>query len=722
MSGRPDDGGGPRSLLPPGTAAAAAAPAAALIGALLATASPVAAQAPAADTVSAGTDTVPSTARRVGDLTVTVTRSPIRLENAAHAVSVVDAGDALGRERRTTLARALHTVPGLQVSDRRNFSLGDRVVLRGVGSRAQFGVRGIEVIVDGVPLTLPDGQTTLSNLDLGSAARIEVLRGPASALYGNASGGVIRVRSGGFADAPVAPTARVTLGQDGFRAEEIGGSGRVGGWDWLLHARHLETDGWRRHSAAETWRANLVARRRLDDGGELRAVVNVFDMPFGENPSSLPRERALAEPRAARDFVVAQGAGESASQAQAGVTLRTVVGDAVTLRTSGWAAGRDLRNPIPGRIIDLERLTGGLRVQASGPAATDPGLSWTAGLDAELQRDDRTEAENLGVGEDGGRAEAGAVLLDQLETVAYAAPFLRLRYRPAGTVTLTGALRLDAYRFEADDRRRVDGDDSGRREMTHVSPSIGVTWSPDADASLYANLATAFETPTTSELSNRPDGGAGFHPELDPQTTRSLETGVRLTPLRTLRLEASVYDAEVDRALVPREGPDEQVFFRNAGRVSRRGLEVRAAWRPLARWEGVLAYALQDYRFDRFRTQAGDFSGHDEPGVPGHRLDVSVSGRLAGRLRAEVDATWADAFPVNDANTAFDVSRRVLDLRLGWEGEAGRWRLSPFLGIDNVLDERYNASVVPNAFGGNYFEPAPGRRAFGGLEVRPPRP
>lgn len=702
MTGRaPDPGGRPRGVVP---AAAAAV--------LLAAALPTAAQ-----------ETPPDTAPRgVGDLTVTVTRTPVDLRRASHAVSVVDARRATARERRTSLAEVLHTVPGVQVSDRRNFSLGDRVVMRGVGSRAQFGVRGIKVIVDGVPLTLPDGQTTLTNLDLGSAARVEVLRGPASALYGNAGGGVLRVTSGGFADAPLAPTARLTAGQDGFRTQELGASGRAGGWDWLLHARHLETDGWRRHAAAETWRANLVARKRLGERGELRAVLNAFDMPFGENPSTLPRERALEEPRAARDFIVAQGAGESASQLQAGATLRTPLGGGLDLRASAWAAGRDLRNPIPGRIIDLERLTGGARVEVDGGPDRTPGVAWTAGLDAEVQRDDRRESENLGVGADGGRAEAGAVLLDQRETVAYAAPFLRVRARPSTALSLTGALRLDAYRFEADDRRLADGDDSGRREMAQISPSLGLAWTPREGTTLYANLATAFETPTTSELSNRPDGRAGFHPELDPQETRSLEAGVRLSLPGSVRVEAALYDAAVDRALVPREGPGGQVFFRNAGRLSRRGAELSTAWRPAPRWEAVLAYALQDYRFDRFRTADGDFSGNDEPGVPGHRVDASLTGTLPGALRLEVDATWVDAFPVDDANTAFDVSRRTVDLRLGREAAAGGWRLRPFLGIDNVLDERYNASVVPNAFGGNYFEPAPGRRVYGGLEVDLPRP
>lgn len=700
---------------------------AALAGVVLATAlcpGLAAAQAPAvADSGDAGRDTVPGhapadpPAYRAEDLTVTVTRSPRLLERAPYAVTVVDAGHEEAMERRTTLARSLRTVPGVQVADRRNFSLGDRVVLRGVGSRAQFGVRGIKVLMDGIPLTLPDGQATLSNLDLGSAGRIEVLRGPASALYGNASGGVIRVRSGGFTDRPAAVRTRVTAGQDGFLSEELEAAGRMGGWRWLAHARHLETDGWRRHSAAETWSANVVARRGLDDGGELRAVLNVFDMPFGQNPSSLPREEAFTNPRHARDFIVAQGAGESATQAQGGATLRLPMGEDGELRASGWLLGRDLRNPIPGRIIELDRLAGGLRLETGEEAGEGPALGWTAGLDAELQRDDRRESENLGIGSDGGSARAGPVLLDQRETVAFAAPFLRLQARLTPSLTLSSAVRLDAYRFRAEDRLLDDGDDSGERTMTRVSPSLGLTWSPGAAGTVYANLGTAFETPTTSELSNRPDGAGGLHPDLGPQDSRSLELGGRLSPIAPLRLEAALYDMQVVEALVPSEGPGGQVFFRNAGRLSRRGVEVRAAWRFLPHWEAVLAYAFQDYRYDAFPTPEGDFSGNDEPGVPPHRVDAGLEGDLPSGIRAEVEFTWVDAFPVDDGNTASDVSRRVLDLRLGWEGRIGGWELEPFVGLDNVLDERYNASVVPNAFGGNYYEPAPGRRAFGGVEV-----
>lgn len=655
-------------------------------------------------------------------LTVTVGRVEQRLRDAPFAVSVVDARTVRRAELGVSLEEPLQGVPGVVVARRHNFSLGDRLVVRGAGARSQFGVRGVEILMDGIPLSLPDGQATLSNLDLGSATRIEVLRGPASAFHGNAAGGVVSVTSGGFVPDGPAVRPRLELGSHGYRELEVEGAGRAAGFDLLVHAGRLETDGFREHSAAETYRANMVARRSLAGGGELRAVLNLFDMPFGENPSSLSREAAEEDPDSAREFIVSQGAGEEATQGQAGLTLSLPLGPSSRMRASAWGLGRELRNPIPGRIIDLERGAGGARLEVHGAAPeAGPSLRWTAGLDAELQRDDRLESENLGVPEGGDEARAGPLLLDQREEVAFLAPFLRLDANPLERVRLTGALRWDLYRFAVDDRRLDDGDASDVRHMDALSPTLGVSVDPGTAVDLYANLATAFETPTTSELSNRPDGAGGFHPDLEPQRTLGAEVGARGSHGDgTLGWEAAAYRARVHDALVPFEGADGSVHFRNAGEVLRRGFEARAGWRPGAGVEARLAYTLQAHRFETFTVDAMDLSGRRVPGVPEHRLFAAVGWTGPEGLGAEVRWTWTDAYPVDDANSATNPSSRVVDLRLRAEAELGSWRLRPFLGLDNVLDDRYNGSVVPNAFGERYFEPAPGRTFFLGAELVSP--
>lgn len=654
------------------------------------------------------------------EVVVTVTRRRTTLDRAPFAVSILDAEEALASERRESLADLLGSVPGVQVFDRRNEALGDRIVVRGAGARSQFGVRGVRVVVDGVPLTLPDGQTTLTNLDLGAAQDVEVLRGPAAALYGNAAGGVIRLRSGGFTGGPLRLRPRLTAGADGFRKEEAGAAARSGGVDWTVHAAHATSDGFREHASAETWRANLIARTDVG-ASRLRGVVNVYHTPFARNPSSLAFEDARERPRSVRPAVVEQGLGEEARQLQAGLSGRVPLGEGVRLEASAWGLGRELWNPIPSRVIDLDRAAGGARATVEGTAGGP--LSWTAGLEAGLQRDDRRERENLGIGPEGGRAREGELLLDQLEEVAYLAPFLRVSADLLPRLTVTGAARLDAYRFEASDALLADGDDSGARRLSRLSPTVGVSWRPARSAALYLNLSTAFETPTLSELSNRPDGGGGLDPDLGAERLVSWEAGARVrVPGARLEAEGALYEASVTAALVPYEGPGGTVYYRNAGEVSRTGVELRIGWRPRD-WLALTGTgAWQDHRFERFRTPEGRFDGRRVPGVPVHRARLAIEAGDDRGPGVRAALGWTDDYPVDDANDAHEPSYRVVELRGSWTVDRDGWRLRAFLAMDNVFGERYDGSIVPNAFGGRYYEPAPGRQLFGGIEVGLPGP
>ena len=119
-------------------------------------------------------------------------RAPLELP---YAVTIVRA-DSLAAVRRLSVDELLFAVPGVALANRQNPAQDPRVSIRGLGARTQFGVRGVRVLQDGVPITMPDGQTPVDALDIESADRIEVVRGSASSLYGNAAGGVIDVRSG----------------------------------------------------------------------------------------------------------------------------------------------------------------------------------------------------------------------------------------------------------------------------------------------------------------------------------------------------------------------------------------------------------------------------------------------------------------------------------------------------------------------------------------------
>jgi iron complex outermembrane receptor protein len=680
----------------------------------------VGAQGPPVSTDTTTPDTLPGdTVIPIAPIRVTVLRTPLRLSETPFAVTVErpeGAGPGL------TLAEALGSVPGLQVDNRYNFSQGDRLSVRGLGARAQFGVRGLKVLVDGIPATLPDGQTSLSHVDPLRIEGAEVVRGPASSLWGNAAGGVVQLETGppsGAASASVLAGAHGLVHWTG-EAGWGGGSGAsasgsdVAGWGASASASRLLYGGFRDHAAADKW----FGSARAEWTGErdaLRLVAHGVSY-HARNPGSLSDSLLAVDRTQAYGFNVVQKTGEAAEQAQVGLTWTRSFGSGGGLEVTAWALTRELDNPIPPVIIDLGRVAAGVRASVRGALAlAGRRVRWVTGVDAEGQWDDRQNFEN----EAGDR---GALVLDQTEAVAAVAPFLEVETPVAGPVSALAGLRWDRHVFTADDRMRVAGDPStdasGSRVMGQLSPSLGLV-AELGRVSVYGSVASSFETPTTTELVNRPTGGQGFNPELQPQRALSVEAGARAR-IGPGRVHVAAYRMRIRDALIPFEVPTEpgRTFFRNAGSAVHRGLELDA-WLALGAGFGArVGWTWVDARFDRFATADGDYAGNRVPGVAPHRVTGSLSWRGDG-ARLELAGRWVDAVPVTDANEARAPSYALLDLRGSSPPlQLGGTSLELFGGIDNLLDADYVASVVVNAFGGRYYEPGPGRAAYLGVRVR----
>jgi len=282
---------------------------------------------------------------------------------------------------------------------------------------------------------------------------------------------------------------------------------------------------------------------------------------------------------------------------------------------------------------------------------------------------------------------------------------------------VTAGIRYDYFRFEADDRLLTNGDQSGGRTLDAFSPSVGVTFAATPGLNIYGSVSTAYETPTTQELSNRPTGEGGFNTDLEPENLRTFEGGVRgLIDRWHLRYDLVGYASSLTNALVQYQREDEQDFYRNAGESSRRGLELLFDWRPVPRLTARLSYTYQRFRFVKFVTDAADYSGNREPGAPPQQVFAGVSYDASWGVRTSVDYRRNSAYFVDSANTFSNWAFNVVDLRFVWT-RTTVLDARPFIGIDNLLNERYNGSIVPNAFGNRYYEPSPGREVYGGLSL-----
>ncbi|MDA1094082.1 MAG: TonB-dependent receptor [Acidobacteria bacterium] len=663
--------------------------------------------------------------------TVTVTRTDQSLSVVPNSIAVVQRDQIEFAERRTSLDESLRGIPGLFVQNRRNYGLSGGIGISIRAPQPRFGLRGIAIIQDGIPITTADGTTEPGNVDLGSVGRIEVIRGPSSVLYGNSAGGVINLTTTFDRSRKLTIRPDVQFGSYGYNRQQIRADGGDAKTQFMFSASRFETDGFRANSAAEILQTNLLVRRELGPNTELRGVFNFNDTPYAESPSFLTEAEARREPLRdandvciagaclARGVALARNWGESARQGQGGLTLEHRFSETDRLRVTGWGMWRDLDAVGAFRNVTLGRNGFGFRSEyLGGTQAGTVGLDWAAGFDLSSQNDDRMEFGQVAPAVSGGRATKGALDIDQTEDVLSAGPFAQIGISPNDRVRFSAGVRWDHYDFTAGDRRLEDGDQSGDRTMSQVSPSVGVTFAAANGVNLFGNVATAYETPTTVELSQSPTGGGGFNQELGPQDLTSVEFGARglISPAR-LRYEATVFVSTVDNALVSFQNASEEVFFRNAGKSSRDGVELALDWVPTASFSTRVAYTYQDFVFEEFVVGGKDFAGNLEPGAPRHRMFFGANYTAPFGLRSGATVRWVDKFATNNANTVFNWSYTVVDLRFGYDGHWGGVDVRPFLGIDNLFDERYNSSIITNGLAGRFFEPSPDREFYVGLTI-----
>lgn len=651
-----------------------------------------------------------SAARRLDEIVVTAAGMPTAIGNAAYAVAR-NGTDVTRRARAGLgLSEPLHAIPGVQVDNRYNHALGERITVRGFGARTQFGVRGVRVMVDGIPATMPDGQTTLNHLDLGTIESVEVVRTPMAALFGNASGGVIAIRTAAPPAAQLAISSRLVTGSDGLMRRQLGTGGTTSAGSYLVHAGRLDYDGYRAHNSAGN---RYFAARTNSSVGPASLRLTFHHVSYDAlNPGALPDSILQRDRSAAFPSNVAQNTGESGRHSQAGVKVERALARYV-LTTSAHFVRRKLDNPIPPRIIRLSRRAGGARVSLGTAPSEAARLSWDAGVETAVQRDDRLNYANIA-------GEPGELTLSQEEQVRSNAVFLAARSQLTDRALLQVGLRGDITTFSVADRliNPFNPDDSGDRRMSSWNPSFGVAVRAAGETRIFLNLGTAFETPTTTELANRPDGAGGFNPGLEPQKTRSIEAGLNGVT-RLFYYQAVLYESRVTGALVPFEIPATpgRQYFRNAAATRHRGAELMVGGRVRGWAEARGAYTWTDARYRDYMLEGTSHDGKRLPGVAPHRIETLV--RIASRRAfMDLESRYQARVPTNDANSAHSGAYAIHGARAGltkmrWARLAG----SPFLGIENLFDRKYNSSVVVNAAGGRYYEPGPGRTLYVGLDL-----
>lgn len=656
-------------------------------------------------------------------ITVTATRVEAPEFSVPASIEVIE-GAAFNRDTLgVNLSEGLASVPGMVARDRQNYAQDTQVSIRGFGARASFGIRGISLYLDGIPASQPDGQGQIAHYHLATADRVEILRGPFSSLYGNASGGVIQMFTAeGQAQTKV--TAGAAAGAYDTWRGDVGASGKLGELAYNIGVTHFETDGFRDHSEAERDTINTRLDFPVSQNGKITVVGNYFDSPDTQDPQGLTRAQFDQDPTQSSSVAQVYNTRKSVEQAQGGLIYTHTLSKGHELRALAYGGRRQVEQflsvpPIAqgndtsgGGVIDLDNDYGGADMRWSWQGLIDGRpLVVVAGLEYDLLSQDRLGFENfVGAGANQQLGVRGALRRDETNDIQSFDQYVQANLELSDRWNAMLGFRNSKVRFESDDRyfSGANVDDSGKTDFSAFTPVVGLLFEATSDLNLYGAFGRGFETPTFAEAAYRTDGSSGLNLALAAARSSNSELGAKWRMNRIARLNTALFHVRTSDELVVASSSGGRTTYRNAGETLRQGAELLAEIRPWQKIEFLLSYTWIQAEFD---------NGNEIPGIPKSSVFAALNFGGESGFHAGLEGRYLSKVFVQDSNAEAAPSYGLLGALIGYRFDASWGRVSTFVRADNLLDEDYVGSVVVNQAQGRLYEPGPDLNVLGGLRV-----
>lgn len=717
---------------------------------------------------------------RLAPVVVTGTRVEQNSFDLPMSIDATDKEQIQEGQLKVNLSESSSRVPGVVINNRNNPAQDLAIQIRGFGARSAFGVRGVRLYADGIPMTMPDGQGQTGTFNLDTASRVEYLRGPFSALYGNSSGGVVQIFTEDGAKEPTISTG-MTFGSDNTQRYSLGLSGSGDGFDVVLNANTYTSDGFRDQS--DTHRESLHGKFnfKLSDDTKLTVVATALDQPDNKDPQGLDAAQLKANRRQAGTGSELYNTRVSRSHEQVGATVEHQLTSNDTVRLMGYYGQRQneqyqsvtvgaQRNDLQGGgVATIDRDFGGadLRWTHKGKIAENA-YSVTAGMNYDRMVDDRKGYENfisnralgaLPAGVDCGNI-ANAVVCgvkgnlrrDETNTARNFDQYLQGSVDLGQRFTFSGGLRHSKVRFENDDNyikntayTGVNPDDSGSLTFSETTPVIGAIFKLTDAVNLYANAGESFETPTFVEMAYKASG-SGLNLDLKPAKSRQYEAGIKAFLGDNTLLNAAVFSIDTDDEIVVQQQAAGRTVYQNVKSSERKGFELSLDSKFDHGLAAYLAYTYLDAEFSSSFTACRPFSGSQTAcnintpaaaGTPGNsggeliKSGADIPGTFKQTAYGELSWKYAplgfstalEARVNSKTYVAFKpeygkaAGYTVAAWRGGFTQNVDKWKFSEFLRIDNLFDVDYVGSVRVGDLNGRYYEPAPGRTWLLGLNA-----
>ena len=674
---------------------------------------------------------VPLAAQTLSEVVVSASRSEQRSFDAPAAIQSVDRATIEAAGPQVNLSESLNRVPGLTILSRQNYAQDLQVSIRGFGARSPFGIRGIRLLVDGIPATTPDGQGQGSSISLTSTDRIEVLRGPLAQMYGNSSGGVIQAFT---RDAPATPefSAAAYTGSFGLRRTDWQYAGRVGQYGLVADYSTFDIDGFRDNSKTERKQFNGKLSFDPFEKTHVNVVFNRFDMPLAQDPAGLTQAQLDADPTQAGTNTVARGVRKIVLQNQLGASMLTELGNQRSITARAYTGTRENLQyqtgvfipglpPPTGAWVGLDRTYYGLGLQynAQSQLGSTP-VKWALGYDY----DESGETRQAGVAKLG---EKTSTTRDEDNVARNSDVFIQGTALVSEKLSVVAGLRHSSVKFNSEDHYLSNGDGSGATTYQNTSPVLGITFHATDALNVFATYGKGFETPTLNEVAYNGAGVPAFNTNIHASNSQHYELGAKWAPSAQARVDFTAFKINTTDEIVVASSSGGNSTFRNAPGTTRTGWELSGSAQFSPHLRGTLAASQIEAEYSQaFRSGTTLVAaGNKLPGIPQRFLfsellwtqQPAAPGQkaMAAGSQAGIELTQAGRLYANDTNTASADGYTTLALKASHVWALGAGRLTTYARIDNVADARYVGSVIVNQASAQFYEPAPGRNWTLGL-------
>jgi len=680
--------------------------------------------------VVASMGAAPLCAQTLESVVVTSSRAEQRSFDAPGAIASVDRETIESAGPQVNLSESLNRIPGLTILNRQNYAQDLQLSIRGFGSRAAFGIRGIRLLIDGIPATTPDGQGQGSSISLTSTDRIEVLRGPLAQMYGNSAGGVIQAFT---RDAPETPEflSQLYTGSYGLRRTDWQVAGRVGGYSLVADYSTFDIDGYRANSKTERKQFNGKLSFEPNAQTRVNVVFNQFDMPLAQDPLGLTSAQLAANPQQAGSNAVSARVRKITLQNQLGTSVKYTLDTDRSLTARAYYGTREnLQYQVNNAWVGLDRAYYGTGLQYNQQTRIGGRpVALLAGYEFDYSKERRQ----------GGVAALGektTTTRNEDNTAQNSDFFVQATTLATDKLSVITGLRSSNVRFTSEDFYLSDGNGSGSVRYSAINPVLGLTYHVTDNLNLYANYGKGLETPTLAEVAYTDSGGATpaalFNPGLNASRSQHYELGAKWLPTPQSRLDFNLFQVKSTDEIVVSTSNSGRTAFKNAPSTSRTGVEISGKVLLHPHVRATLAASWIDAAFSQaYTSSTGNVAaGNKLPGIPqsfvfsellwSSQTLVAVKTRTSLGTRAGLELTSAGSMFANDVNTAPVDGYTTLNAKLSQGWVVGSALLTAYGRIDNLTDKRYVGSVIVNQTFSRFYEPAPGRNWTLGLRLTLP--